>query len=409
MDSSAQARQVLIADLPREGDLAHHTNNGRPTTRVRTDSTEGNVPSPNPNPNPDRSETSSSDNITSLTAQLAKLNDSLAALEDEARGEPYETSEEECRGAAGDVEALLASLTQCATEKTFLEKCFPCKGWKRRDLLRRHVGVVQETFRTVGMTHLRVASAFARLCQTADGLGEDAERLAGVVEEVKNAFQREGVRRKVLGWQKRNLKAELEWAEERMSAVSSSSSSNDAPFHRADEEGNVEHESTATTREREADVAKMRLEREQMAKLPSESTDDAHNPTEAGIHNPARQLKHLKDDRDARAEHDVDNVRLEILAASLESVFLVKHEDLSVDLRKRREALREEGERCLAVSERLEKLRKSNYGDLAIGLGELAKKPDAEARRKLVKIVDTAGRLAAARRGVMMVEYHRMR
>ncbi|KAK1639964.1 hypothetical protein BDP81DRAFT_391995 [Colletotrichum phormii] len=304
MDSSAQARQVLIDDLPREGDLAHHTNDGRPTTRVRTDSTESNVPSPNSIPNPDRTETPSFD-ITSLTAQLAKLNDSLAALEDEARGEPYENSEEECRGAAGDVEVLLASLTQRATKKTFLEKCFPCKGWKKRDLLRRHVGVVQETFKTVGVTHLRVAGAFAGLCQTADGLGEDAERLAGVVEEVKDAFQPERVRRKVLGWQEQNLKAELEWAEGQMSAVSSSSS-NEASFPRGGEEGSVEHESTATTSEREADVAKMRFEMAKMAKLPSESTDDAHSPSEDGIHNSASQLKRLKDDRDARAEHDVD-------------------------------------------------------------------------------------------------------
>ncbi|KXH56208.1 hypothetical protein CSAL01_11873 [Colletotrichum salicis] len=318
MDSSAQARQVLIADLPREGDLAHHTNDGRPTTQVRTDSTESNIPSPNPNPNPDRSETPSFD-ITSLTAQLAKLNDSLAALGDEARGEPYKNSEEECRGAARDVEALLASLTQRATKKTFLEKSFPCKE--------------REMFRTVGVTHLRVAHVFAGLCRTADGLGEDAERLAGVVEEVKDAFQRERVKRKVLGWQEQNLKAELEWAEEQMSA-------------------------------READVAKMRFEMAKMAKPPSKSTADAHSPSEDGIHNPASQLKRLKDDREARAEHDVDKVRLEILAASLESVFLARHEDLSADLWKRCEALGEEGERCLAVAERLEKFRESNYGDL---------------------------------------------
>ncbi|KAI3552979.1 hypothetical protein CABS01_10946 [Colletotrichum abscissum] len=423
MDSSAQARQVLIADLPREGDLAHRTNDGRPTTLVRTESNVVGDPNPNPNPisgrspspdlslHPEHSEPEllSSVDVASLYAQVAKLNDALAALEDEVRREPYVNSEKECRGAAGDVEQLLASLAQRAAEKTGLERWFPCTGRKKRDLLRRHVCVVQETCGTVGMTHLRAADAFAGLCGRADGLGEDGERLSRVVGEARDGFEWERVRWKVLGWREGILRDELEGVEARMSAVSGDSSSSGlVPDGHGG--GIVDNAATTTTTEREATVVEMRFETEQLATLPSETEDYAHNPVEDDLGNLVEQLQHIEDDRDARSPgNERDEVRLEIMAASLESLFLVKHGDLSADLQRRVAALREGGNRCLAVAERLEKLRDSDYGDLVAGLGELAKKPDAESRRKGVEKVKAAGRLGASYRGMTTAEYLLMR
>ncbi|KAK1475245.1 hypothetical protein CCUS01_16894 [Colletotrichum cuscutae] len=373
MDSSAQARQVLIADLPREGDLAHHTNDGRPTTRVRTESNVVGGPNPNPisdrSPSPDLSlhpehsepELLSSVDVASLCARVAKLNDALAALEDEVRREPYANSEKECRGAAGDVEQLLASLAQRAAEKTGLE--------------RRRAGLLV-------MTHLRAADAFARLCGRADGLGEDGERLSQAVGEARDGFEWERVRWKVLGWREGILRDELEGVEARMSAVSGDSSSSGLVLD-GHEGGIVDNAATTTTNEREAAVVEMRFETEQLATLPSETEDYAHNPMEDDLGNLVEQLQHIEDDRDARSPgNERDEVRLEIMAASLESLFLVKHGDLSADLRRRVAALREGGNRCLDVAERLEKLRDSDYGDLVAGLGGLAKKPDAESRRK---------------------------
>ncbi|KAK0372780.1 hypothetical protein CLIM01_09858 [Colletotrichum limetticola] len=355
MDSSAQARQVLIADLPREGDLAHHTNDGRPTTRVRTESNVVGDPNSNPisdrSPSPDLSlhpehsepELLSSVDVASLYARVAKLNDALAALEDEVRRGPYVNSEKECRGAAGDVEQLLASLAQRAAEKTGLERWFPCTGRKKRDLLRRHVCVVQETCGTVGVTHLRVADAFAGLCGRADGLGEDGERLSQVVGEARDGFEWERVRWKVLGWREGILRDELEGVEARMSAVSGDSSSSGlVPDGHGG--GIVDNAATTTTNEREATVVEMRFETEQLATLPSETEDYAHNPTEDDLCNPVEQLQHIEDDRDARSPgNERDEVRLEIMAASLESLFLVKHGDLSADLQRRVAALREGG------------------------------------------------------------------
>ncbi|KAK1544392.1 hypothetical protein CPAR01_01894 [Colletotrichum paranaense] len=407
MDSSAQACQVLIADLPREGDLAHRTNDGRPTTLVRTESNVVGGPNPNPisdrSPSPDLSlhpehsepELLSSVDVASLYAQVAKLNDALAALEDEVRREPYVNSEKECRGAAGDVEQLLASLAQRAAEKTGLERWFPCTGRKKRDLLRRHVCVVQETCGTVGVTHLRVADAFAGLCGRADGLGEDGERLSQVVGEARDGFEWERVRWKVLGWREGILRDELEGVEARISAVSGDSSSSGlVPDGHGG--GIVDDAATTTTDEREATVVEMRFETEQLATLPSETEDYAHNP--------------IEDDRDARSPgNERDEIRLEIMAASLESLFLVKHGDFSADLQRRVAALREGGNRCLDVAERLEKLRDSDYGDLVAGLGELAKKPDAESRRKGVEKVKATGRLGASYRGVTTAEYLMMR
>ncbi|EXF80175.1 hypothetical protein CFIO01_12715 [Colletotrichum fioriniae PJ7] len=415
MDSSAQARQVLIADLPREGDLAHHTNDGRPTTLIRTESNVGNSnPNPNPSPSPDLSlnlghlELLSPIDFAGLYAQVAKLNDALAKLEDEVRSEPYINSEAECRAAAGDVEKLLVSLAQRAAKKTGLERCFPCKERKKRDLLRRHVCVVQETSKTVGMTHLRVADAFSGLCRTADGLGKDVKRLAGVVGEAKDGFERERVRWKVLGWQERILRDELECVEARMSAMSSDSSSGPVPDGHGDSP--VESVSTAATGDQDTAVAEIRFELEPMVTLPSESEDYAHNPTEDDLGHLVEQLQHLKDDRDAtKPGNEMDEVRLEIMAASLEQLFLVKHGDLSVDLERRVRALTDGGERCLAVAEGLEKLRESNYGDLVVGLCDLAKKPDAESRRKVVNKAKATGRLGASYRGVTTAEYLMMR
>ncbi|KAF4776076.1 hypothetical protein HER10_EVM0003410 [Colletotrichum scovillei] len=417
MDSSAQARQVLIADLPREGDLAHHTNDGRPTTLVRTESNVVGDPNPNPNPSPDlrlnpehsESELLSSVDVASLYAQVARLNDALAKLEDEVRRVPYVNSEKECRGAAGDVEQLLGSLAQRAGRKTGLERWFPCTGRKKRDLLRRHVCVVQETCETVGMTHLRVADAFAGLCRRADGLGEDVERLSQVVGEARDGFEWERARWKVLGWQEGILREELEGVEARMSAVSGESSSSGlVPDGNGD--GIVDNEATTTTNEREATVAQMKFETEPMATLPLEMEDYAHNPIKDDLGSLVEQLQHLKDARNARSpENEMDEVRLEIMAASLESLFLLKHIDLSDDLQRRVGALTEGGKRCLAVAEGLEKLRDSNYNDLVVGLGELAKKPDAESRREGVKKVKTTGRLGASLRGVTTAEYLMMR
>ncbi|KXH36675.1 hypothetical protein CSIM01_03069 [Colletotrichum simmondsii] len=425
MDSSAQARQVLIADLPREGDLAHHTNDGRSTTLIRSESNVVGDPNPNPNPNPNSDSSSNPDlslhpehsepellssvDVASLYAQVAKLNDSLAKLEDEVRREPYVNSERECRGAAGDVEQLLASLAQRAGKKTGLERWFPCTGRKKRDLLRRHVCVVQETCKNVGTTHLRVADAFAGLCGRADGLGEDGERLSQVVGEARDGFEWERVRWKVLGWQEGMLREELKCVEARMSAVSGDSSSS-GPVLDGIEDNIVGNASTTTTSEREAAVAEMRFEMEPMEKLPSETEGYAHNPTEDDRDHFVKQLQHLKDERDARSPgNERDEVRLEIMAASLESLFLVKHGDLSADLQRRVGALREGGKRCLAVAERLEKLRDSNHNDLVAGLGELAKKPDAESQPKVVKKVKATGRLGASYRGVTTAEYLMMR
>ncbi|KAK1730518.1 uncharacterized protein BDZ83DRAFT_747299 [Colletotrichum acutatum] len=260
------------------------------------------------------------------------------------------------------------------------------------------------------MTHLRVADAFAGLCRTADGLGEDVERLAGVVGEARDGFEWERARWKVLGWQEGILREELECVEARMSAMSSDDSSSSASVSDGHGDSAVGDTSTTTTSERDTAVTEMRFEMEPTEKLPSESEDYAHNPTEDDRGHIVEQLQHLRDDRDARSPgNEMDEVRLEIMAASLESLFLVKHGDLSADLQRRVRALTEGGERCLAVAEGLEKLRESNYGDLVAGLGELANKPDAESRRKVVKKVETTGPLGVSYRGVTTAEYLMMR
>ncbi|OHE97011.1 hypothetical protein CORC01_07620 [Colletotrichum orchidophilum] len=366
--------QVLIADLPRGGDLIDRSSNGRPTTLVRSEK------EPKPEQlNPSVVVT----DVASVDAQLTKLNESLAALETEAHSALHGAVVDECQAGLEAVEELLVGLAERASKRTFWQKCFPCKGWKKRDLLRRHVGVVQDTYETVGKTHQRVGLALAELCGKADRLGEDAKKLADTIGQAKIALDQKRethdalfkdveqklsskmLQRTVLCWQEKSLKAEMEWAEAQLCAMSG----NDAPCRGGHGHDDGDGDVSLITSEQAA-VAGMRFEIKQIADLLSTLTCYSRMLT-ADSWTIGWELKRLREDCGAK-DGNIDGVRLETMSASMESVFRVKHEGVSTDLRRQHGALREAQKRCLSAAARLEKLRESNFGDLVVGLSDLA-------------------------------------
>ncbi|KAK1965813.1 hypothetical protein LY78DRAFT_657932 [Colletotrichum sublineola] len=351
MESSAQSSH---ADLPRAGHLTDGTSGTRrPTTRVPS--------------------------IAALDHRMQRLEQALGGLTEEHEALVGDAVDG-CRAGMQMADDLLLTSAKRDVKGTFWKLCHPFQYPKKCDMLQRHVGVAQHTYRTVVKRCRDAVRPLAELAERARSLDKDAKQVSGAIDEV-NARQEH---------KQRALDDRVESALRILS-------------------GRRQIRDKQLKRERDARVEKKRFEIRQAtgenhpkSLFPGISVDKYTmalgyliEQTTAEIAELARETRRADwDVEEQRAivetlrieRHDGATPKAErLLVAKLGARmrgFRSKLSKLSAELEGKEEDLRAAYCRCLSIAMKLDALQESSTGDLLSGVQDLARGIAMERKEK---------------------------
>ncbi|KAK1982355.1 hypothetical protein LZ30DRAFT_590803 [Colletotrichum cereale] len=303
--------QVSIADLPRAGGLTDGARGThRPTTPVLSSS----------NPLTDPS-------FTALGHQMQRLEEALAALtrEHEALDEDAAAR---CHEGLEVADSLLVASAQRGIKDTIWKLCHTSRYSKKCDMLRRHIGIAQHTYETVGKRCQDAVRPLTELCEWAKSLDDDAGLASGSINE---ANFRQGRKKPIVNFR---IGSGLDaWS--RMALTPA-----------------AVREDDQVTNERMETLQKM-LQQAEVESLQQGSG----------------------------ATRKAEKLLVVNLIVRME-VFRAKRSKLSAELRGKETTLQVVGDRCRGIAARLDALQESNFGDLVFGVQDLASSIAVERYKK---------------------------
>ncbi|KAK6225859.1 hypothetical protein QIS74_01906 [Colletotrichum tabaci] len=363
MESS---RRVRIADLPRR-DLTDGYRDSRPTTPV-----------------PSQSNPPSGRSVAALDLQIQGLESTLDAL-NRAREGLGRIAVEGWRADLRVADGLIVAIAQRGTKSTIWQICHPSKYPKKQDLLRRHVGVAQDTYETAGRRCREVVRPLAALCEKAKSLGDGAKQVGDSIRELSNC-------------KKTVLNAEIRIASEMWSRKASKlaamrkreqqikmkprcariQQTTMAGRYKTGSEGRNPCISGLTSRKHvEGMDVSLKQNDEMLSSLVVLTGDIRRVASEAEMLK--RNVESLQQVRDANNQAERVLVTKMVVRWELFQAQLAR---LSSELHKEEEPLMAACDRCLCVAARLDALKESNFGDLMFGLEDLANRIKGQKDRK---------------------------
>ncbi|GJD01559.1 hypothetical protein ColKHC_10384 [Colletotrichum higginsianum] len=257
------------------------------------------------------------------------------------------------------------AIAQRGTKSTIWQICHPSKYPKKQDLLRRHVGVAQDTYETAGRRCREVVRPLAELCEKAKSLGDDAKQVGDSIRELSNC-------------KKMVLNAEIRIASEMWSRKASKL----AAMRKREQQMKMKpkcvriQQTTMAGRYKTGNVS-LKHNDEMLSSLVVLTGEIRRVASEAEMLK--RNVESLQQVRDAKNQADRVLVAKMVVRWELFQAQLAK---LSSELHKEEEPLTAACDRCLCVAARLDALKESNFGDLMFGLEDLANSIEGQKDRK---------------------------
>ncbi|KZL70951.1 hypothetical protein CT0861_01948 [Colletotrichum tofieldiae] len=342
MESSAQ---IYIADLPRAGDLTDGTRGSRPTTPV-----------------PSKGSPPSDSSVATLNLQIQRLEQTLAALAKEHKALDREAANR-CHAGLEVADGLIVASAQRGIKGTLWHMCHPSKYSKKRDLLRRHVGIAQHTYETVGRQYQDVARPLAELCERAENIGDDAKQVSDSIHELSSLQQCKEkaldaeIRARLQAWSYKTLRL--------------------AALRKRERETGARGECLGIQRTA-MDGRHGLMAREDVAGtgLSLKHNWEVRSSLAQEIRRVASEVEMLKANIESlQRGRDALNKAEGLLVVKLVvrvKVFQAKLSRLIAGLQDKERPLRAASDRCLCIAARLDTLKESNFGDLVFGVQDLA-------------------------------------
>ncbi|KAK1595126.1 uncharacterized protein LY79DRAFT_578304 [Colletotrichum navitas] len=359
MESSAQ---IHVADLPRDDRLIDGAcGTRRSTTRVPS--------------------------VAAIDHQMQRLEQELSALTKE-----YEALDEDaadrCLAGLEVADSLLVASAHRGIKGTLWKLFHPYKYSKKCDMLRRHVGIAQDTYGKVVERYQDAVRPLTELSERAKRLGDDARQLSGSIDEV-NAFQErkqraldEKIEIGLKIWSNRTLTL----AKHREREQEARATKEQLEIHQAAGKDYPTSLFPGIIAGRHTTAMGLLIERSaaEITHLERETHWAAHNAEKQQAK--VESLRLQRDGTTSKAERSL-GAKLGVRMGGFRS----KLSKLRSELRDKEEPLRAVGYRCLGIAARLSALQESSSGDLVLGVKDLArgikieqheKKKEEKERRK---------------------------
>ncbi|GKT47114.1 uncharacterized protein ColSpa_07295 [Colletotrichum spaethianum] len=378
MESCAQ---IFIADLPRPGDLTDDARDIRPTTPV-----------------PSRSRPRSDPSVTALNLRMQWLEKTLTALTEEHEALDRDAADG-CRAGLEVADGLLVASAQRGIMGTFWQVCHPSKCSKKRDLLRRHLGIAQHTYETVGKRYQDAVRPLTGLYERVRSLGDNAKQVSNMIHELntlqeckEKALNLE-IRERSEAWSHKTLrlaalrKREWETGAKRESMGIQQTAMDG--WHDTRQDDRISWASGLVVCKHAAGMAlSLKHNGAVLSSLAQEIWRVASEVEMLKAH--VELLQHGRD-----AMEKAKGLLIAKMMVRME-VFQAEHSRLSAELQDEEKPLKAVGDDCLRIAARLDALKESNFGDLVFGVRDLARsvavKNEKKEKRKCSKGCKPAGR-----------------